>query len=93
MRVVFRKWLILNTVDDDDDNDDDLSRLLLGLATSRAALSGSCVLDFRHWRYSHSRQSPKVKRTIWGQKPEKGPKHQIREPADHSKVLANEGGI
>ena len=38
-----------NTVDDgDDDDDDDLSGFLLGLATSRAALGGSWVLDFHH---------------------------------------------
>ena len=35
--------------DDDDDGDDDLSGFLLGLATSRAALDGSWVLDFHHW--------------------------------------------
>ena len=35
-----------NTVDDGDD--DDLSGLLLGLATLRAALGGSWVLDFDH---------------------------------------------
>ena len=45
-----------NTVDDDDDDDDDddgdddddLSGFLLGLATSRAGLGGSWVLDFHH---------------------------------------------
>ena len=35
-------------VDDGDDDDGDLSGFLLGLATSRAALGGSWVLDFRH---------------------------------------------
>ena len=34
--------------DDDDDDDDDLSGFLVVLATSRAALGGSWVLDFRH---------------------------------------------
>ena len=34
--------------DDDDDDDDDLSGFLLGLATSRAAIGGSCVIDFHH---------------------------------------------
>ena len=31
-----------------DDGDDDLSWFLLGLATLRAALGGSWVLDFHH---------------------------------------------
>ena len=35
-----------NTVDDGDD--EDLSGFVLGLATSRATLGGSCVLDFQH---------------------------------------------
>ena len=34
--------------DDDDDDDDDLSWFLLGLATSRAAIAGSWVLDVHH---------------------------------------------
>ena len=40
------------------DGDDDLSGFLLGMATSRAALGGSWVLDFYHWWYSPSRESP-----------------------------------
>ena len=37
---------LLNTVDDGAYDDDDLSRFLLDLAISRAALGGSWVLDF-----------------------------------------------
>ena len=39
-------------------DDPDLSGFLLGLAISCAALGGSGILDFLHWRYRPSRQSP-----------------------------------
>ena len=38
--------------DDGDDGDDDNLGFLLCLATSRATLGGSLVLEFRHWWYS-----------------------------------------
>ena len=58
MRVVFWKELIQNTVEDGDDDDNDLSGFLLRLATSCAALGGSCIIDFHHWWYSPRRYSP-----------------------------------